>query len=81
MYYPFKLVKFASKCPKWIHAMKEIRLDLLSHITEVSLDWLMCICKIKIVDSSNENERLEYKEMYGIVQFIKQYINNNKDNN
>lgn len=41
----------------------------------------MCICKIKIVDSSNENERLEYKEMYGIVQFIKQYINNNKDNN
>lgn len=23
----------------------------------------MCICKIKIVDSSNENERLEYKEI------------------
>lgn len=59
MYYFFKFVKFVFKSLKWIYVMKEIWLDLFSYI--------MCICKIKIVDFLNENERLEYKEMYGIV--------------
>lgn len=63
MYYFFKFVKFVFKCLKWIYVMKEIWLDLLSYIIEVLFDWLMCICKIKIVDFLNENERLEYKEI------------------
>lgn len=63
MYYFFKFVKFVFKCLKWIYVMKEIWLDLFSYIIEVLFDWLMCICKIKIVDFLNENERLEYKEI------------------
>lgn len=63
MYYFVKFVKFVFKCLKWIYVMKEIWLDLLSYIIEVLFDWLMCICKIKIVDFLNENERLEYKEI------------------
>lgn len=63
MYYFFKFVKFVFKCLKWIYVMKEIWLDLFSYIIEVLFDWLVCICKIKIVDFLNENERLEYKEI------------------
>lgn len=63
MYYFFKYVKFVFKCLKWVYVMKKIWLDLFSYIIEVLFDWLMCICKIKIVDFLNENERLEYKEI------------------